>query len=81
MSEARQDQRRISTIIRYIGQLVTVAQHTLPGARGALQVLDNAALAVHEGKIVWIGPDTAVEQLFQGLLSSKILPLLVPTMR
>src|SRR5690348_15814153 len=71
MAEVIQDQYQISTLIRHIGQLVTVAQHTLPGASGALQVLENAALAVHEGKIVWIGSDGAVEQLFQGLLSEQ----------
>lgn len=54
-----------STVIRNIGQLVTVAQHPLPGASGPLQVISQAALAVHGGKIVWLGPDNDAEPLFQ----------------
>jgi imidazolonepropionase len=76
MSEALQDQLRMSTIIRHIGQLVTVAQQTLPDASGVLQVLDNAALAVHEGRIVWIGPDAAVEPLLQGSLSAQAITVI-----
>jgi imidazolonepropionase len=76
MSEAIQDQLRMSTIIRHIGQLVTVAQQTLPDASGVLQVLDNAALAVHEGRIVWIGPDAAVEPLLQGSLSAQAITVI-----
>ncbi len=53
-----------STVIRNIGQLVTVAQQPVQGATGLLQVLEHAALAVHEGIIVWIGPDAATEPLF-----------------
>jgi imidazolonepropionase len=54
-----------STVIRNIGQLVTVAQQPLPGASGPLQILHDAALAVHNGTIVWIGRDEDVESLFQ----------------
>lgn len=54
-----------STVIRNIGQLVTVSQQPLPGARGPLQIIENAALAVHEGHIVWIGPDDDAEPFFQ----------------
>ncbi|HEX4205146.1 MAG TPA: imidazolonepropionase [Ktedonobacteraceae bacterium] len=54
-----------STVIRNIGQLVTVAQQTLPGASGPVQVISHAALAVHDGRIVWIGPDEEVGRTFQ----------------
>lgn len=53
-----------STVIRNIGQLVTVAQQPLAGATGPLQVIEHAALAVHDGVIVWIGPDDDAEPLF-----------------
>lgn len=52
-------------VIRNIGQLVTIAQQPIPGANGALQVITDAALAVHHGTIVWIGPDNDAEPLFQ----------------
>ena len=55
---------QVSTIIRNIGQLVTMAQHPLKGATGQLQVLEHAAVAVHEDVIVWIGPDADVASLF-----------------
>lgn len=54
-----------STVIRNIGQLVTVAQQPIAGATGALQVLSDAAIAVHDGVIVWIGPNNHVEPMFQ----------------
>ena len=54
-----------STVIRNIGQLVTVAERPIPGATGSLQILDHAALAVHEGRIVWIGADADTGTLFQ----------------
>lgn len=44
-------------VIRNIGQLVTVAQQTIEGASSTLQVIDNAAIAVHDGLITWVGPD------------------------
>lgn len=56
---------RASTVIRNIGQLVTVAQQPLAEAHGPLQVIANAALAVHNGMIVWIGPDGDAEPMFQ----------------
>ncbi|RAQ96676.1 imidazolonepropionase [Thermogemmatispora tikiterensis] len=55
---------RASAVIRNIKQLVTVAQQPIEGASGALQVLNNAALAVYHGRIVWIGPDNEAEPLF-----------------
>jgi imidazolonepropionase len=53
------------TVIRNIGQLVTVAQIPIPGARGQLQVIDHAAIAVHDGRITWLGPDDEAEPFFQ----------------
>jgi imidazolonepropionase len=51
------------TVMRHIGQLVTVAERPISGASGQLQVLSDAALAMHAGKITWIGSDAAMEQL------------------
>src|SRR5436853_3906434 len=51
------DTIQASTVIHNIGQLVTIAQSPIQGATGPLQVLEHAALAVHNGIIVWIGPD------------------------
>jgi imidazolonepropionase len=65
MSDSTQAEMQASTVIRNIGQLVTVAQQPVPGASGPLQVISNAALAVHHGKIVWLGPDNDAEPLFQ----------------
>ena len=65
MSDPTHAGMQASTVIRNIGQLVTVAQQSLPGASGPLQVISNAALAVHGGKIVWLGPDNDAEPLFQ----------------
>ena len=56
---------KASTVIRNIGQLVTVAQQPVPGASGPLQVISHAALAVRHGVIVWIGPDNDAEPMFQ----------------
>ncbi len=56
---------KASTVIRNIGQLVTVAQQPIPGANGPLQVISHAALAVRHGVIVWIGPDNDAEPMFQ----------------
>jgi imidazolonepropionase len=53
-----------STVILNIGQLVTVAQQPISGATGALQVLEHAALAIHNGIITWIGHDDNVRPLF-----------------
>jgi imidazolonepropionase len=52
------------TLIRHIGQLVTVAQQPLPFAHGPLQIVSDAALAVANGKILWLGPDSEVEHHF-----------------
>jgi imidazolonepropionase len=65
MSDPARPEIQASTVIRNIGQLVTISQQPLPGASGVLQVIANAALAVHEGRIVWMGPDDDAEPLFQ----------------
>jgi imidazolonepropionase len=57
MSDPYQPRVQADTVIRNIGQLVTVAQQPIAGAYGALQILDAAALAVHNGIITWVGPD------------------------
>jgi imidazolonepropionase len=53
-----------STVIRNIGQLVTIAQQPIAGATGVLRVISDAAIAVHDGVIAWIGPNDHVEPLF-----------------
>lgn len=53
------------TVIRNIGQVVTVAQHPIPGATGPLQVISDAAPAIEHGSIVWIGRDDDAEPMFQ----------------
>lgn len=65
MSDPARPEIQASTVIRNIGQLVTISQQPLAGASGALQIIADAALAVHEGKIVWIGADDDAEPLFQ----------------
>jgi imidazolonepropionase len=65
MSNPSQPSIQASTVIRNIGQLVTVAQQHITGASGPLQVIPHAALAVHRGLIVWIGPDDDAEPMFQ----------------
>jgi imidazolonepropionase len=65
MSDPIQSEIPASVVIHNIGQLVTVSQQPLPGASGALQVISNAALAIHNGKIVWIGPEDDAEPMFQ----------------
>lgn len=65
MSDLVQPEIQASTVIRNIGQLVTISQQPLPGASGPLQIIPNAALAISGGTIVWIGPDNDAEPLFQ----------------
>lgn len=65
MSSPSQPLVKASTVIRNIGQLVTVAQQPIAGATGPLQIISDAALAVHDGEIVWIGLDDEAEPLFQ----------------
>jgi imidazolonepropionase len=54
----------VSTVIRNIGQLVTVAQQPIEGATGPLQIVSRAAMAIHNGTIAWIGPDDNAETFF-----------------
>ena len=56
---------KASTVIRNIGQLVSVAQQPVDGATGPLQVISDAAIAVYKGTITWIGPDNDAEPMFQ----------------
>ena len=53
-----------NTIIRDIGQLVTMSQSPIEGATGQLQILEHAAIAVSNGAIIWLGPDTDIDALF-----------------
>jgi imidazolonepropionase len=57
-------------VIRNISQLVTIAQRPIPGASGPLQVISNAALAVHNDTIVWLGADNDAEPFFQHTVAS-----------
>src|SRR5438552_421888 len=65
MPDPTQPRIQASMVIRNIGQLVTIAQQPIPGASGPLQVISDAALAIHHGMIVWIGPDDDAEPMFQ----------------
>jgi imidazolonepropionase len=65
ISDSSQPTIKASTVIRNIGQLVTIAQQPIAEATGPLQVISNAALAVHDGVIVWIGSNDLVETMFQ----------------
>src|SRR5437660_6629029 len=65
MPDPAQPAVQASMVIRNIGQLVTIAQQPIPGANGPLQVISDAAIAVHHGMIVWIGPDDDAEPMFQ----------------
>ncbi|GHO44268.1 imidazolonepropionase [Ktedonospora formicarum] len=56
---------RVSTVIRNIGQLVTIAQQPIPGASGPLQVLERALLGVSQNRIVWLGQEGEGEPQFQ----------------
>ena len=53
------------TVLRHIGQLVTLAQQPLPHASGPLQIIPNAAIAVQNGRITWIGSDDEAALLFR----------------
>ncbi len=65
MLDPAQSRIQANMVIHNIGQLVTVAQQPLAGASGPLQVITNATMAVHDGKIVWIGHDNETEPMFQ----------------
>lgn len=55
---------KASTVIRNIGQLITVAQQPINGATGPLQIIPDAAIAVYKDTISWIGPDDNAEPMF-----------------
>jgi imidazolonepropionase len=63
--DPNQPKIQASMVIRNISQLVTIAQQPIPGASGPLQVISNAAIAVHNNNIVWIGADDDAEPIFQ----------------
>jgi imidazolonepropionase len=65
ISEPFQPKIQADMLIRNIGQLVTIAQQPIAGASGPLQIIADAALAVHHDKIVWYGCDDDAEPLFQ----------------
>ena len=60
-----------TTVIRNIGQLLTIAQQPILGARGPLQIIEDASLAVHHGTITWLGSDDDAERLFQPELTRE----------
>ncbi len=60
-----------TSVIRNIGQLLTVAQQPIPRASGPLQIIEDAAIAVHHGTITWIGSDDDAERLFQPELTHE----------
>ena len=71
ISEPFQPKIQADMVIRNIGQLVTIAQQPIAGASGPLQIIADAALAMHHDKIVWIGPDDDAEPLFQHETGSR----------
>ena len=66
-----QPQIQANMVVRNIGQLVTVAQEPIAGASGPLQIIPNAALAVHDGIITWIGTNNEAEPMFQHHTGAK----------
>ncbi len=64
---------QIDTLVRNIGQLITIAQQPIVNTHrdrplyqsGLLRVISNAALAAQDGQIVWIGYDAEADQLMQ----------------
>ncbi|HET9920607.1 MAG TPA: imidazolonepropionase [Ktedonobacteraceae bacterium] len=65
LPDPSQSQIQANMVIRNIAQLITVAEKPIPGASGPLQVISDAALAIHDGVIVWIGADDDAEPMFQ----------------
>jgi imidazolonepropionase len=62
-----------TTVIRNIGQLLTVAQQPILGASGPLQIIEDAALAIRHGTITWLGSDDDAERFFQPELTREKL--------
>ena len=69
--DSMQPSIQANIVVRNIGQLITIAQKPIIGASGILQVISNAAIAVHDGVIVWIGQDDQVELMFDSVPTSK----------
>lgn len=65
MQDEEQPTVQANLVIRNIKQLITVAQQPIAGASGPLQIIENAAIAVHKGGIVWIGADNDAGPMFQ----------------
>ena len=65
MPDPSQPRIQADTVIRNIRQLVTIAQQPITEAAGQLQIMSDAAIAVHHGEIVWIGHDDEAEPMFQ----------------
>src|SRR5689334_4108367 len=70
-SDSTQSSIQASTVVRNIGQLVTIAQQPIDGASGTLQVIPDAAIAVKDGLITWIGPDNQIEPMFDNTKSHE----------
>src|SRR5574340_606378 len=69
--DSTQSPIQANTVVRNIGQLVTIAQQPIDGANGVLQVIPNAAIAVKDGRIAWIGPDNQLEPTFYNVHSHE----------
>lgn len=67
---------RADTVIRNIGQLVTVAQGPLPGASGPLQVIDHALVSISQGRITWIGREGKEEPQFQSATTEEDIAII-----
>lgn len=67
---------RADTVIRNIGQLVTVAQGPLPGASGPLQVIDHALVSISQGRITWIGREGEEEPQFQSATTEEDIAII-----
>ncbi|GHO74980.1 imidazolonepropionase [Ktedonobacter sp. SOSP1-85] len=67
---------RADTVIRNIGQLVTVAQEPLPGASGPLQVIDHALVSISQGRITWIGREGEEEPQFQSATTEEDIAII-----
>ena len=65
MPDPSQARIQADTVICNIRQLVTIAQQPITEAAGQLQIMSDAAIAVHHGEIVWIGHDDEAEPMFQ----------------
>ena len=67
---------RADTVIRNIGQLVTMAQSPLPGASGPLQVIERALVSTSQGRITWIGREGEDEPQFQSATSEEDIAII-----